>query len=163
VSGQVYRLSPAGKLDTAARAACNGSPILDTPAYNTAPGIHPVYFVHLDRTQGSISQKEYPEGWWAESTDAVQLVVCITNDTRLVETCHYIPGGRIERYQYTASLQTIVAGTGEVVHTASLSGGIPANCPSSATFGESNDSNTIYGTKITTSQILNSLEGIVNP
>lgn len=161
--GYVYRLSPAGKLETAARAACTGTPIQDASAYTAGPGIHPIYIVHLDTSQDSISKKEYPEGWWAGSTGAVQLVACITNDTRLVETCHYVPGGRIERFQYTASLQVIVAGSGEVIHTVTLSGGDPAKCPSSATFGETSDSNTIYGSQVTSSQILNSLVSIVNP
>lgn len=163
VRGQIYRLSPAGKLDTAAREACYGTPILDASAYTAVPGIHPAYFIQLDTTQDSISRKEYPEGWWAGSTDAVQLVVCITNDTRLVETCHYVPGGKIERYQYTSSLQVIAARSGEVIHTATVSGGAPAECPSSATFGESSDSNTIYGSRVTTNQILNRLVEIVNP
>ncbi len=158
--GYVYRLSPAGKLETAARAACNGTPIPDASAYTAGTGIHPIYFVDLDITQDSIS---YPEGWWAGSTEAVQLVACITNDTRLVETCHYVPGGRIERFQYTTGLQVIVAGSGEVIHTVTLSGSNPAECPFSATFGETSDSNTIYGSQVTSSQILDSLASIVNP
>lgn len=58
-----------------------------------------------------------------------ELVACLEKEEeKLIQTCQYIGGPSVRRYQYELTIRLVAAQTGETIETHTLRGGSPPQC-----------------------------------
>ena len=109
---------------------CDGIGIPEAAAYQETPGLHKVVAVEPDaKTWWSWTQYIQKE-WRPTSLADTELIVCLEPEKKIsIEVCHYQGSFTQERYQYTRHAVLRSARTGEVISSADLEGGMPAQCP----------------------------------
>ncbi|MBN1966181.1 MAG: pentapeptide repeat-containing protein [Anaerolineae bacterium] len=74
-----------------------------------------------------------PSEWEPIATRFAELVACTTETEEVtVETCRYVGGPPITRYQYRVTITLRAAQTGEILETETVSGSRPSGCPQTA-------------------------------
>lgn len=102
--------------------------------------------------------------------DDTQLVACIGDEKwRLIERCDYTvypteypPTHLIERLRYELEVTVVEAQTGIVVDTYTLLGSLPDDCPPTVNSSDLRFQS-YFGSHVSLNQVLNLLDGIVNP
>jgi hypothetical protein len=113
-------------IDVAAQ-VCERIPIPDAGEYIPGPGNHP--FVVITKSGLSVNSHYYPENWIPSSVGELQVVACVEDENwQLIQTCKYINGPNILRYQSNANVVIIEARTGNTVEQFTLKGDPPRQC-----------------------------------
>lgn len=107
---------------------CEGGAVAEAALYTGGEGLHPV--VLLDGSGDSHRWTgQVPSEWWPESVGTTELVVCVGEEQEvLIETCPYIGGPPIDRYQYVIHVELVAAQTGEMIAADDISGDAPRQC-----------------------------------
>jgi len=107
---------------------CEGGTAAEAAPYTGGEGLHPI--VLLDESGDSHRWTgEVPSEWWPESVGTTELVVCVGEEQEvLIQTCPYIGGPPINRYQYVIHVELVAAQTGETIAADDISGDAPRQC-----------------------------------
>jgi hypothetical protein len=107
---------------------CKGEGVAGAGSYE--PGIAP-HIVFLDGSGDShLFTGEVRPEWKPGSLEDVNLVVCIDEPSyKVIETCAYLNSGKITRYAKDQPVRLIIAKTGELLASATLTGS-PRLCQS---------------------------------
>lgn len=112
--------------------ACRGRPVTGSHRMSMAG---PYTIVFLD-SQGAILEdwSDVPsrEKWEPMAVRFADLVACIDEEWSPVQSCAYIGGSPITRYQHRIEVRVVVAATGRVLRQNTFYGSEPRECPSSA-------------------------------
>lgn len=130
-------------------AVCDsGSPIDGAAVYSEAPGVHPVAIVDSPSMvgfSGVVTRFElagsyrdaYPDEWVASELTQIELVACLDDAGRDLETCRYAPRGggmaqgTIVRHQDGLRVRLLRARDASVVDEGLILGSVPDQCPKS--------------------------------
>jgi hypothetical protein len=116
-----------GEVIDAAAQACERIPVPEAAHYTSGPGNHP--FVVITESGRSVNSHYYPENWLPNSVSELQIVACVGEEKwQLVQTCKYINGPSILRYQSNANVVIVEARTGNTVDQFILEGDLPRQC-----------------------------------
>lgn len=146
-------------VEKAAISVCNGKSVPNTALYSTSNETHPIYILRLKRSQ--INRGDYPSGWLPKTVGELQLVACIDDEHKKIETCKYqaLSKDRIQDYM---QVKVIAAQTGQEVSSFQLDGQEPRACELIETFYSDRDNN-IYGYEVPTQELINRLSSLVAP
>ena len=132
LSQKKIRLESRESIFKSLECVCHGTGVSECANYTADESFHPIILLNNvgDRHRWS---DQIPEEWEPMAMRFCQLVVSIVKEDKiLVETCSYLLGSSIERYQYQMQLRVFAAATGEVVAEHLIQGTPPEECPSSA-------------------------------
>lgn len=122
-------------------------------------GVHPV--VLLSEGKGHSWNASLPSSWQPNSVSDTQLIACIGEEaSKRIQTCTYIPSGTFIRYRYSTEVRLFSAYRGDLIHTITVYGSDPRNCPSIITVPPY--THTAYGSHVSSEDLRNSLRDYVN-
>ncbi len=150
-------------VDIAANKICNGSFNSETSLYANGTTPHPIVLLYTQTGRGWQSA-EYPPNWLPKSVKEIQLVACINDNWRTIETCDYgfNKENSIIRKQVFRTVTVIEATTGKTLDTFSQTGATPPECPTSAMFSSNQSTKVDSGNPIPQKTLLDLLESFVN-
>jgi hypothetical protein len=108
---------------------CNqGGGVEEAAQFASGAGIRPVILT-TDSGQPHDWYKDLPDTYKPLAIRLTQLIVCIDPEKEVkIQTCPYIDGPDIERYQYQVRVRLIRARSGQVVAVKELRGTAPRAC-----------------------------------
>ena len=139
---------------------CQGKLFPEAAEYLPNKPPHRVYFVPATYN-GSNWNDQVPPAWHAATISEVELVGCISEEAKVIETCSYFPNGKAYRTRYDTTIRLVVARTGEEIVNLVQSGTFPESCPGSITSDLSNPPHaTIPGGHVAFADIQGSLKSL---
>jgi hypothetical protein len=116
-------------LEKAAAEVCNGGSLPNAVGYAPGKGEHPLVVYQLDSKQ-SIPVDDYPQNILPKRVNDLQLVACVVDEWKTVETCKYHnTSNTIEIQQNHKIISVIAAKTGEKLAALEVWGGSYSPCP----------------------------------
>lgn len=107
---------------------CRGQGVPEAADYKASEGSNTLVLLDSAGEQHSWTGR-VPEEWWPESVADTGLVVCVGEEQEnLIQTCQYVGGPPIERFQYSVAYQVRAAQTAEVLFTYTIEGNAPRAC-----------------------------------
>ncbi len=158
-------------VDEAANKICSGSFIFEATLYNDDTTTHPIVLFYT-RSERGWKSAEYPQNWLPKSVKEIQLVACIDDNWRIIETCYYrneiktYAGNELEtiyRKQLYRTVRVVEAVTGKTLDTFTQTGGIPKKCESHEVFVALETVRVKEGSSIHPKTLFDQLERFVNP
>lgn len=150
--------------------ACQGNGIADAAPYNA--GVNDPHLIILINSLGDAHtwNTDLPTAWRSTSVNDTQLVACIGGErARILQRCEYNvapteypPSHLIERWRYELEINVVEAQTGITVGTYTLLGSLPEDCPPTVNRSDPKLQR-YFGSNVSLNQVLNLLDGIVNP
>ncbi|MBN1657145.1 MAG: hypothetical protein JXA93_02025 [Anaerolineae bacterium] len=138
------------QLEATLSLVCDGQGAAEAATYQQVTGVHPI--VSLEGVPGAWRIDETyarREGWLTEVLQDVELVVCVRQEPRLIETCPYtLQNGAsvsVERYQYETTAALHAARTGETLAEMTWTGSEPQRCSAETSFQEGETVKKYYG------------------
>ncbi len=131
---------------------CQGTAVPEAAEYiyNHAP--HPV-------VSGGDYPFSLPEAWQPRTITNAELVLCLQEEERLIESCDYQGGATYKRYAYYLTVRLLEAKSAEQVASFTLEGLPPDSCPYViVTTGNESTEKVAYGDHVPASQLLPYLE-----
>lgn len=134
VSGGVALPHMKREIIDAASQVCDGKGIEEAATY-IGSGPHPVVVGNVEGSFLYEWTNRLPAAWWPESMNELELVACLEEEQEeLIETCQYINGPPLRRYQYKRLIWLMEAKTGNrIAADIWIRGSVPAECPSATT------------------------------
>jgi uncharacterized protein YjbI with pentapeptide repeats len=144
----------------AIEASCDGSEVEGAHPFTDNNMLHTVALVN---TQNDFPQKwediANKNRWEPTALRFAELVACVEDETvREIQTCDYVGGPDITRYQYQMNIRVVVAATGTTLTTGSIDGSAPEVCPETAPVEQVS----IYGDHVEEDFIADWLKGIIH-
>ncbi len=135
---------------------CEGEAIIAKSYDPDSNGPHTLVF-----SIGKFSQNwtyEFLEdyGPLSRNPEDVELMVCVSEQTKTLETCSYKSGSRRRRIQHSKTLNIYEAATGELIESIYLEGSEPRGCPP---FLILSSDGYIHGSRIKEKEVREILEG----
>jgi hypothetical protein len=157
-SGLAQNTIPTKILD-AAYTVCQGQSIPEAAVYGAADGKQKVVVLY-DKGDSYTWESLMPGDTWPESLEDLTMVACLGEETsKDIQTCAYVGGPSITRYQYQRPIRLINAKTGEVIASGIVKAKKPGACPQSA----DRDKTTIRGPRVDKGNINQWLKEYINP
>lgn len=121
------------------------NPISGTAIYNDSiPSIHPIFIVSPDQRMDKIDTKALPLEWSPASLSDVELILCMTDDSRVdLGYCRYVGASSLEKFGYEKTVWLIEALTGKLIAERRFEG--ETKCPGSVS---STRTSPVYGDRI---------------
>lgn len=137
---------------------CAGGNAPEAAPYNAGPGLHPVLV--LNEAGGRHAWNGQLGGWGVGTTPgSAELVACLSEERQVeIQTCPYF-GPSITRYVYQIDAQLLVAQSGTVISTTTLSGAAPRECRQQEPFNLT----VLNGSRVTANQLRDWLQPFVSP
>jgi WD40 repeat protein len=111
---------------------CQGGSIPQAAVYSGGLGPHPIVLLSSTGALHKWSD-QLPDAWYPSEIGTLDLIVCIGQEQEWrVESCTYIGGPNIDRFQYGLEIQVVTAQTGKIIAAETLQGGSPGECPQRA-------------------------------
>jgi hypothetical protein len=158
-------------VDEAANKICSGSFILEATPYDDDTTTHPIVLFYT-RSERGWKPAEYPQNWLPKSVKEIQLVACIDDDWRIIETCYYrneiktYTGNEFEtlyRKQLYRTVRVVEAITGKNLDTSTQTGSLPPECEFHEVFVGLETVRVKEGNSLPSKTLFNHLEQFVNP
>ena len=158
-------------VDEAANKVCNGSFLLEATLYNDDATAHPIVLFYT-RSERGWKSADYPQNWLPKSVNEIQLVACIDDDWRTIETCYYrndiktYAGNEFEtlyRKQLYRNVRVVEAVTGKTLDIFTQTGSVPPKCEFHEIFVGLETVRVKEGSSISPKTLFDQLERFVNP
>lgn len=137
--------------------ACENKPVDGSHYDPDTFGPHPFVVLQAD---GTSYERTYTflDQWGPESRqpDEVQLVICISDDDVVIQSCNYSGGAPITRVQSRVFLNIVEAATGKRFELKTFTGSIPAKCPKAT----SSTGRTLKGGPVNYSEVIAYLQSL---
>ncbi len=143
-------LTPAPSLSDLFFSLCrDGKAIPGSGGYQAGHSPHP-----LGLGSFALFKEGIPEEWLAQSVEETELVLCSSEEDKVIQTCSYQGGGEVRRHRFDLSLQLVSPKTMEEVANITLKGKEPKSCPALIIITSANPSSTrdMYGEHVSPNQ-----------
>ena len=137
---------------------CSGRGIPTSSTYNANVGVHPI----VPSSIGPMFYGKFPLSWFPDSSLTTELVLCNTTAQKIVETCHFLPAGRLKRLQYELDDHLVSASSGKPVADHVFTGGMPDACPPNLLAKSSGEEDITNGTPVNIDEVMSWLNAFVN-
>lgn len=128
--GWFWAKGQVGTLGRAFSEVCRGTPAQEAGAWE-AGGPGPYHVMVLDEEGGKSRFTNVDAEWKADSVDDVELVACVREQMREIQTCHYTGNVTIDRYTEKVAVKVVVARSAQVIGSFKLED-LPRECPYNA-------------------------------
>jgi len=135
---------------------CNGEAVNAKPYDPDSPGPHALVFSIGKTSQNWTYEFLEDYGPLSRNPEDVELMVCVSEQTKTLETCSYESGSHRRRIQHSKTLNIYEAATGELIESIYLEGSEPRGCPP---FLILSSDGYIHGSRIKEKEVLEILEG----
>ena len=153
------RLETAESIVKALKDVSLGKGVDEACTYTPDEGFHPIILLDSQGEPHDWSD-DISTTWEPTALRFCELVVVVEGQEAVeIETCPYIGGPPITRYQYHMAVCVYSAKTGELVVTETFIGELPAECPQTAP----QEQTTIYGERVSFEVFQEWLADLVNP
>ncbi|MGB8643972.1 MAG: hypothetical protein WCF84_01950 [Anaerolineae bacterium] len=151
---------PSDEILQAMSVVCQGQAAQQAAPYANGRQPHTIVLLNEDGKSHAWTGR-IPIEWRPDRVGATELVACVSEGQKTIQTCSYIGGGSVSRVQHLAQIRLLEAYTGKWVSSGTLFGDIPAQCNESESFGQGKGSKTFEGSSVSETQVIEWLKPYV--